>query len=283
MDFEELLRSNLPLVERVVRRVCLRANVVGADVEDFASTVKLALIEDDYAILRAHEGRSSLATYLTVVIQRLLADERNRTLGRWRASAEAQRLGATAVLLETLLRRDQRSMTEAIPIVCAFDQTLDPASVEALAERLPHRPPRPRLVDLETAGEVASSEPADERAMRAELEKLSERASVVVRTAIAALPIKDRMLVRLRFVSLMNISDIARILQLPQRPLYRRLEQILAILRRTVTEAGIDSSTASDLIGSTLVALDFGLDEGKTGAAWQSSVIGRPERMEGIT
>jgi len=82
MDCQELLRSNLALVERLVRFVCQRAQVVGADVDDFASTVKLALIENDYSVLRAWEGRSSLATYLTVIIQRMLADERFRTLGR---------------------------------------------------------------------------------------------------------------------------------------------------------------------------------------------------------
>src|SRR5829696_8670843 len=155
MDCQELLRSSLPLIERVVRRVCHRAHVVGADVEDFDSTVKLALIDDDYAILRAYEGRSSLATYLAVVIQRLLADQRNRTLGRWRASSEAKKLGDAAVLLETLLRRDERPMAEVIPILRAFDRTLEPLDIEALAQRLPQRTSRLRAVVLDNADEIA--------------------------------------------------------------------------------------------------------------------------------
>src|ERR1043165_8030166 len=124
MDCQELLRSTLPFVERLARFVCRNAHVVGADVEDFASTVKLALIEDDYSILRAWEGRSSLATYLTVIMQRLLANERFRTLGRWRPSAEATRLGDAAVQLEMLLVRDERTLADAIPIVRALDATL---------------------------------------------------------------------------------------------------------------------------------------------------------------
>ena len=36
------------------------------------------------------------------------------------------------------------------------------------------------------------------------------------------------MLIRFRFGSSMSIADISRILRLPQRPLYRRLEALLA-------------------------------------------------------
>jgi RNA polymerase sigma factor for flagellar operon FliA len=42
----------------------------GVEADDFASHPKLKLIEDDYAILRKFQGRSSLRTYLTVVIER---------------------------------------------------------------------------------------------------------------------------------------------------------------------------------------------------------------------
>src|SRR5438067_1800408 len=133
MDCQELLRSNLALVERLVRFVCQRARVVGADVDDFASTVKLALIDNDYSVLRAWEGRSSLATYLTVIIQRLLADERFRTLGRWRPSAEAKRMGEAGILLEMLIRRDERSLVEAVPMVRAVDDTLTAGDVAAMA------------------------------------------------------------------------------------------------------------------------------------------------------
>jgi RNA polymerase sigma factor (sigma-70 family) len=283
MEIEELLRSNLSLVERVVRRVCRRANVVGADVDDFASTVKLALIENDYAVLRAHEGRSSLATYLAVVIQRLLADERNRSLGRWRASAEAQKLGPTAVLLETLLGRDRRALDEAIPIVRAVDPTLTRADLEAIAARLPQRTSRPRAVELDEAETLAAPDKADARVAAGELHKQSDHAGVAIRNAMASLPLQDRMLIRLRFVSNMDISDIARILQLPQRPMYRRLEQILAMLRRTLAESGIEAGTASDLIGSAVVALDFGLTEGKSEPARQSPVPEESKRLEGLT
>jgi RNA polymerase sigma factor (sigma-70 family) len=257
MDGQELLRSNLALVERLVRFVCRNAQVVGADVDDFASTVKLALIEDDYAVLRAWEGRSSIATYLTVVIQRLLADERFREHGRWRPSAEAKRIGDAGILLESLLRRDERSLAEAIPMVLAVHPTLTDVDVRAMAARLPERVQRPQLVEIRD--DVPARDDAERRMLDDETRRSSEEASRVVRDAVASLPIKDRMLLRLRFAMGMSIADAARILQLPQRPLYRRLEQILAMLRDALRASGIDAGSAAELIGSTAAALDFGL------------------------
>jgi RNA polymerase sigma factor (sigma-70 family) len=263
MDYQELLRSNLALVERLVRFVCQRGQLVGADVDDFASTVKLALIENDYAVLRAWEERSSLATYLTVIIQRLLADERIRDFGRWRPSSEAKRLGKAGILLEMLIRRNERSMAEAIPMVRAIDDRLTAADVEGMAARLPQRAPRARLVEIKIADttEVAGHEDADRGAIESEVRATSQQASLAIRIKVAAFPIKDRMLLRLRFVANMSLADIARILQLPQRPLYRRLDQILDQLREALRASGIDAGSAQELIGSAVAALDFGLAE----------------------
>ena len=280
---QEMLRANLGLVDRLVRFVCQRARVVGADVEDFASTVKLALIENDYAVLGAWEGRSSLATYLTVIIQRLLADERIRDLGRWRPSAEAKRLGEAGTLLEMLLRRDDRTLGDAIPMVRALDDTLTGADIAAMAARLPPRAPRARLVEIKAVEteDLAGPDTADRGAIEGELRQISSRTSAVVQQAIATLPVKDRMLLRLRFVSGMSIADTARILQVPQRPLYRRLEQILDMLRETLTASGVDAGSAEDLIGSTVAALDFGLAEAENPSLAPDERTEEPEQRGG--
>src|SRR5688500_7510790 len=112
MQPHQVLEENVELIERLVGRACRRAGIGARDVADMAAMVKLALVEDDYAILRRYEGRSSLATYLTIVIERLLADQRERTHGRWRPSAEAQRLGPHAVLIEDFVGRQRRSIDE---------------------------------------------------------------------------------------------------------------------------------------------------------------------------
>ena len=45
------------------------------DREDLASEVFLAMVNDDFAILRRFRGESSLATYLTVVARRVVVRE----------------------------------------------------------------------------------------------------------------------------------------------------------------------------------------------------------------
>jgi len=42
-----------------------------ADIEDLAADILLAMIEDDYGVLRKFKGNSSLPTYLTVVARRV--------------------------------------------------------------------------------------------------------------------------------------------------------------------------------------------------------------------
>jgi RNA polymerase sigma-70 factor (ECF subfamily) len=56
------------------------------DTEDLASEVLLQLVQNDYATLRMFRGRSSLATYLTVVARRICVHE----LARRSAAREVQ-------------------------------------------------------------------------------------------------------------------------------------------------------------------------------------------------
>src|SRR5215213_29542 len=170
MECAELFERNLEFIERVIAGVCRREQVFGADAEDFASTVKLALIENDYAILRGFEGRSSLSTFITVIVQRYLQDEWTRRHGRWHPSRDAERLGETAILAEQLLRRDRRSIDEALPIVRELDPSMNRERLVELERRLPARAPRPRLVELESVEErVEDREPADARVLHHDL------------------------------------------------------------------------------------------------------------------
>jgi len=263
MSPDELFRSNLALIERAIARVARRAGLVGADADDFASDARLLLIDDDYAVLKRFEGRASLATFVTVVVSNFLHDQRMHLLGRWRPSAEAQRLGQEAVQLETLLVRDRRSIDEA----AAFLPRMTRAELEALAARLPARTPRARAVALApaVAAVAVSRERTDERVAESERERVASAASEVVRHVLASMTVEDRMLVRLRFAFAMSIADVARILRIPQRPLYRRLERSLDALRGALMNAGVDHATAEDLIGSPLDQLDFGFDHAESG------------------
>jgi RNA polymerase sigma factor for flagellar operon FliA len=257
----ELFQANLPLIDRVITRVCRQGGVRDADAEDFGSAVKVALIDRDYSILRGWQKRSALATYLTVVIQRLLSDYRNRMLGRWEPSAAARRDGPAAMLLETIVRRDGQSLDDALPRVRGLDPTLTRADLESMLARVPERAPRPHAVALEAVDVSGVSAPdrADASLMMKEEVRLSRRTSQVVRRALAEFPSEDRTIVRCHFGTGMSVADIARALRLPQRPLYRRIEIITMRLRRALVESGIDQRSAQNLIGSSVQALDFGL------------------------
>lgn len=278
MHPRQLLEENVGLIDRLAGRACRRVGIAPDRVDDVASMVKLELMENDYAILRRWEGRSSLATYLTIIIQRLLADQHERTHGRWRPSPEAQRLGETAVLIEDLVSREGRSVDESLPLVRAADPGVTREEVVAIADRLPRRVPRPREVELPAEEDVplAGDDRADGLALDSELRDTAVRAGALLRDTMEGWPAEDRLLVRLRFESSLGIADIARVLDVPQRPLYRRLEMLLGRLREALLAAGIDRATAEDLVSAgRRIDVDFGLEWKNGGAHRTTGTSGR--------
>jgi len=275
----DLFRANLPLIDRVIGRVCAKGHLFGADAEDFASDVRLELMADDYAILRSWERRSSLPTFLTVVVQRLLINARVRQSGRWHPSNEALRIGPAAVALERLLWRDGRSLAEALPIVRSINPSLSVKHLEAMAERLPPRAPRPKAAEVDP-DLLVGRESAEARTSEAEARRVSEHANDVVRRTMASMSLEDRMILRFRFGRGMTIADIARIMDLEQRPLYRRLEASLRGLRTALTAAGIDAGTVADLIGSPFQSMNFDLADEENGGDRLSKSM-RPDSVRG--
>ncbi|HEY0142138.1 MAG TPA: sigma-70 family RNA polymerase sigma factor [Thermoanaerobaculia bacterium] len=278
MHPRELLEANLGVVERAIAAVCASASISGADAEDFASSVKVALLDNDCAIIRQWQGRSSFATYVTVIIRRLLVDHQ-RAQGRWYASAAAQRQGEAAVLLERLLVRDRRSVDEAFAAVLDVHPHLTRSQLAAMAAAFPERAVRARLVavDEQEVAEVPGVQRADERVHELDLLRRARRASEIMQAAMAEMSDEDRLILRLRFAKDVSVADIARVLDVPARPLYRRVEALLTTLRRTLERSGAGAREIGDLIGSAGERLDFRFDgqlagkpDGKTTAAHPS-------------
>ena len=84
-----LSQAQFALLQRVIRSVARHHGLSPEDAEDFGQTVHLKLLERHYQVFDSYEGRSSLTTFLTVVVTRLLLDWRNATRGKWRPSASA--------------------------------------------------------------------------------------------------------------------------------------------------------------------------------------------------
>jgi len=271
MTTRSLFEVNLDVINRAIAQVCRQVRLHGADAEDFASAARLALLEDDCAILRKYEGRSSLASYVAIVVRRLFIGQK-RAISRWHPSAEATRRGDAAMTLDRLLHYEGRSLAEALAITKAKHPDAEVRDLELAAEILPHRLPRPRLVPVIEGDEdrLAGAMAADDRVMTADLDKRSAQTSRTVQAAMETMSAEDRVILRLRFEKDNAIADIARALGIAQRPLYRRLDALLGKLKSALVHAGIDGVDAAEIISGGSDHLDFGMAHGKTGDAQPS-------------
>ena len=243
---QDLYLANADLIERALATVCRRQSIYGVDAEDFSSTARLHLIDDDYAVLRQFQGRSSLPSYLIVVITRQFQDWRNARWGKWRPSAAAKRLGDTAVRLETLTVRDGLTLDEAIEVLRVHHQIAESRTdLEAIAARFPVRHKRTFVEEDAVELMAAADRSAEEQAMAQEAAVAARRAKDALATALRQLPAQDRLIIKMRFHDNCPIAEIARALQLDAKPLYRRIEGLLATLRKTLMAAGLTSADLS--------------------------------------
>lgn len=251
-EADQFFLDHLPLIEQIIASMGRRNGMNAAAIEEFDAEVKLRLVDDDYAAIRAYQGRSSFATYISSVIARILLDLRNHEWGKWHASAEAARAGAVAIDLEQHLYRDGRSLDEAYAEVVRQHPEVTRAEVDALYVRLRQRVRR-RIVQLEEASEEKAAGDAESIHRAETANKISE----VMRQQIASLPEADQLLLRQRFDMEMTIPQMAQSLHEDGQSLYRRLYKIFHRLRGALKRAGIAWRDAKDLIGEDRVLLDF--------------------------
>jgi RNA polymerase sigma factor (sigma-70 family) len=256
-DVEALLVANVPLIERLGRAACRGSNMNAADVDDFLSEVKLKLVENDYAALRSFQGRCSMATWLALVVQRQLLDFRAHIWGRFRASAEARRIGETAVRLESLIVRDGMRIEEAVEALRRSGSDVTLVGAERIVAKLPRRRPQPVRVPLDDL-DADRSLPRVEMAT-SDQASASRTISAEIRTAVAGLDPNDQVLLQLHFAAGMPIAEISRSLGVPQQPLYRRLRALCAQFRERLLAAGIDAARVLDLLDDSGADLDLGL------------------------
>ena len=252
-DAAAFLESSLPLVEAVVGEVGRRHRVRGDALDEFRSLAFLKLVEHEYAVLRRFQGASSLRTYLAVVLQRVLLDHRNREWGRWRASAAASRLGPIAVRLERLVTRDGLTPGEAI---AAMSPGADSAAalvefVDGLSPRDPVRGSRTTLGEDAIPDSVDPAPGPDAVVERREQSARAARVRRAVCHALRALPGEDHLLITLRYRDGLSVADAARVLELDAKPLYRRIDRILAHLQSALCTDELQGALARELSRET--------------------------------
>jgi RNA polymerase sigma factor (sigma-70 family) len=260
---EAAFLAYLPSIERAIRFTCRRLGVRPSDADDFASNVKVRLIEHDYAIIRQFEGRCSFEAYISIVIQRMLFDHRIRLWGKWHASAEAKRMGGAAIMLEVLLWRDERTPEDAVAITVVAHPELTRAEAHKMMERLPQRIRR-RDVEVDADSEDArlslAADTVPAGAFGSERMALGRRAARAVTETVQELVPLEQTIFRMRFEAEMTVAEIARALDLAQKPLYRAIQRQLLRLRHRLSSAGITLEDVEDLIRAGAPGLDLGFN-----------------------
>ena len=255
MDYQRLLLDHLDLINQIVRTVGRRRHLSATEREDFASFVHLRLVDDDYAILRKFQNRSSLWTYLAAVIERLSLDFCAEKWGRWRPSAMAERLGPVAVVLERLVQRDAHGIEEALEILRTnHDVGLTYAELRNIWEQLPLRL-RNTEVGEEAAHELSSNDSSETAIEDADRRKNIERLQQSLETAFAQIAAQDRVLIALRFDQDLSMVEIAQLTGSSVPTLHRRLDKSVKQLRLALSHAGFDPREIAGLIGHPSIAL----------------------------
>ena len=260
--------AHLEVIDAAIKTVCRRYRLAPEEADDFASTVRLRLFERPDPLLK-FEGRSSIETFLVVVVTRLFLDYRNQLWGKWRPSAEARRLGPTAMLVERLVVRER----------CSFDQLAETLrtnhgvevtpEIEALYQRLATRLPTRQFVgEVEAMALEAPGPAADANVLQAEQDFLAKRVRAALDKVRQMLPAEERVILRMQFKAGMSVADIARALGLNQARLYRTLERVMTTLREGLLSEGIEPADVRELLESgALGDIDDDEPQGGRGAA----------------
>ena len=245
---EQLYLGHLKLIDEVSKHAAQRRHFSREEGEDFVSTVRLKLLDDDYRIIRQFQGKCTFRTYLTTVISHLMLDYQNHHWGKWRPSAEALRLGHAAVRLDILLNREGLIFGEACQILRTNEgiEMSEEELLELAARLPPHNPPRRMQGEEELADSEGDVEAPDERVLDLELATRKQHILEILLQVLALLPDEDRLIVKMR--SEFSVVQISRTLNLEQKPLYRRIEKILKTLRGELEKQGISAGEVAEIL-----------------------------------
>ena len=251
---DDLYLSSLPVIDDITGQVCRRHRLSATDADDFRSDVRAHFYDRHCEALRRFEGRSTLATYLTVAIQRLFLDYRNRTWGRWRPSAEAKRLGPTAMLLERLIIRDGWSAEQAAELLRVNHGVAIDPQLSALSDALTRRTAVRQFVsDVEVADIESPAPGSDVNVVRSEQDFLAQRVRRALMRARQTLNPEDQLILKMRFEDSVSVANIARAMHLNQKRLYRIIERLLARLGQCLDAEGISRSDVRTLFGEGIL------------------------------
>ena len=139
--------------------------------------------------------------------------------------------------------RDGSPLREAIGILRSAGTTESDATLARMAARLPNRP-----ADREVALDAVTDALADRATGPMLLRDEITRVEAALLRAISELPEEDRVITRMRFWDGVSVADIARMLRLEQKPLYRRIDAIQRQLRAALSRVGVTEQDAREVL-----------------------------------
>lgn len=248
---EQLLIEHLPMIKRQLRTVARQRHLSPDDADEFVAIALMRLVADDYSVLRKFRGRCSLGAYLSVVFQRMCLDFRVAQWGKWRHSMASRRHGDVALLLERLTVRDGLTFEEACSVI-TINHGLTPErdTLARLHASFVDRT-RPRLVsENELAERPCIGASADRGLVEAMKRDVLREAVERLGAALATLTPQEQLVLKLRFSEGLRVAEIAQLLQMNQKGLYRQIERLLARLRRHIETPAIRGPEVLMTLGS---------------------------------
>jgi RNA polymerase sigma factor for flagellar operon FliA len=249
---EALFLEHVGWIDKVASMICGRYRIWGDEAEEFAASVKIRLMKDDYAAIRRFRGESGFQTYLASVVTRQFHDSMRERLGRWRPSAAAERLGPPAGELEALVHRDGYRLDQAgEKLRTAGRTTLSDHELARLLARLPSRAPL-RPVEVAADAVLLAAEGrsrADEGLAAAEADARRGEVMGALERVLGELDTEDRLIVQMHFGDRTTLADVARVLGVEQKPLYRRVERLRARLQKLLESEGVRRADVRGVLG----------------------------------
>jgi RNA polymerase sigma factor for flagellar operon FliA len=255
LDAEAIFLKHLAWIEEVAAIVCRRNTVWGDDADDFVSSARAKLMENDYAVICKFRGDAEMKTYLARVVTLHFMERARERTGRWRPSAAAEAHGQIAKDLEALVYRDGCTLAEAGERLRTMGRTThSDAELARLLNQLPMRHPmRPGDAGAEPLEKLAGGRGADQAIVEDEADAARACVLAALNDAMDQLSPDDQALVRMHLADGRTVADAARALRLDQKALYRRLPRLKSMLRERMERAGVTAAQVRETLqrGST--------------------------------
>ena len=169
------------------------------------------------------------------------------------------------MLLEQLISRDGYYFDQAVEILRTNHRVVEsPEQLYRFSLTFPHRLPRSFVNECALVGR-ADGLGADEHVEFDQQTARVSAASHALSDALTALGPQDRVILKMRFQDHLQVAQIARVLNLDQKPLYQRIKHSLKVLRRQLEQHGVGSSDIGALIASASVEFETTVSPDTTG------------------